>query len=48
MLPPMSILSLVVSFPVLNEVNQTVPKFLNKTLEFMAAFCEVEDREALD
>ena len=48
MLPPMSILSLVVSFSVLNEVNQTVLEFVNKPLEFMAAFCEVEDREALD
>ena len=48
MLPPMSILSLVVSFSVLNEVNQAVLEFVNKPLEFMAAFCEVEDREALD
>ena len=48
MLPPMSILSLVVFFSVLNEVNQTVLKFQNKPLEFMADYCDIEDRKVLD
>ena len=46
MLSPMSIASLSVSFSVLNE---TLPDLLlNKSLELMAAFCEVDDREAVD
>ena len=48
MLLPMSIASIVVSFSVLNENYQIEIYLLNKVLEFMAAFCEVEDREALD
>ena len=48
MLSSMSIVSIVVSFSVLNGNYQIEIYLLNKLLGFMAAFCEVEDREALD
>ena len=48
MLSSMSIVSIVASFSVLNGNYQIEIYLLNKLLELMAAFCEVEDREALD